>query len=153
VLKIIAAIFEGPAVPVEAHDRKRLEQLCLFIAGCALANVRVQTNGAGHVVLKLKTSLGEGQQLVVAAVAAAQAPEAVGQDAAFEEGVKLVFDELRQVCAGCVFGLSEERRGVLLHKAVQRGLFRAVAFAVDRGAIQRPLELPADGLHARLPKW
>ena len=95
----------------------------------------------------------EGEQLVVAAVAAAQAQEAVGQDAALEEGVELVFDELRQVCAGCVFGLSEERRGVLLHKAVQRGLFRAVAFVVDRGAIRRPLGLPADGLHARLPKW
>jgi len=73
-------------------------------------------------------SAAEGDQLVVAAVATAQAQEAVGQDAAFEEGVELVLDELRQVCAGSVFGLSEERRGVLLHKAVQRGLFRAVAF-------------------------
>ncbi len=104
-------------------------------------------------MLKLNASLGEGQQLVVAAVAAAQAQEAVGQDAALEEGVELVFDELRQVCAGCVYGLSEERRGVLLHMAVQRGLFRAVAFVVDRGAIRRPLGLPTDGLHARLPKW
>ena len=103
----------------------------------------MQTNGAGDVVLKLKTSLGEGQPLVVAAVAAAQAQEAVGQDAALEEGVELVFDELRKVCAGCVFGLSEERRGVLLHMAVQRGLFRAVALVVDRGAVRRPLGLPA----------
>jgi hypothetical protein len=55
--------------------------------------------------------------------------------------------------AASAFGLSEERRGMLLHKAVQRGLFRAVAFVVDRGAIRRPLGLPADGLHARLPKW
>jgi hypothetical protein len=89
----------------------------------------------------------------VAAVATAQAQEAVGQDPAFEEGVELVFDELRQVCAGRVFGLSEERRGVLLHKAVQRGLFRAVAFLVDRGAVRRPPGLPADGLRARLLKW
>ena len=36
--------------------------------------------------------------------------------------------------------------------AVQRGLLRAVALVVDRGAIRRPLGLPADGLHARLPK-
>ena len=86
----------------------------------------------------------------MAAVAAVQAQEAVGQDAAFEERV---LDELRQVCAGCVFGLSEEGRSVLLHQAVQRGLFRAVAFVVDRGAIRRPLGLPADGSHARLPKW
>lgn len=41
---------------------------------------------------------------VVAAVAAAQLREAVGQDAAFEEGVELVFDELRQVGASSVFG-------------------------------------------------
>ena len=95
----------------------------------------------------------EGGQLVVAAVATAQTREAVRQDAAFEEGVELVFDELRQVCPGSAFGLSEECRGVLLHKAVQRGLFRAVAFVVDRGAVRRPLGLPADGLHARLPKW
>ena len=51
---------------------------------------------------------GEGDQLVVAAVAAAHAQEAVGQDAAFEEGVELVFDKLRQVGAGSVFGLVEE---------------------------------------------
>ena len=28
-----------------------------------------------------------------------------------------------------------------------------VALVVDRGAIGRPLGLPADGLHARLPYW
>ncbi len=43
--------------------------------------------------------------------------------------------------------------GVLLHQAVQRGGFRAVALVLDRGAIRRPLGLPADGLHAGLPKW
>ena len=41
---------------------------------------------------------------------------------------------------------------MLLHQAVQRGLFRAMALVVDRGVIRRPLGLPADGLHARLPK-
>ena len=35
----------------------------------------------------------EGDQLVVAAVGAAQAQEAMRQDAEFEEGVELVFDE------------------------------------------------------------
>ena len=77
----------------------------------------------------------------------------MGQDAAFEEGVELVFDELRQVGAGSVFGLGEEGRGVLLYQAVERGLFRAVAFVVDQGAIRRPLGLLYRGLHARLPKW
>ena len=57
----------------------------------------------------------EGDQLVMAAVAAAQAQEAEGQDAAFEESVELVFDELRQVGAGSVLGLPDEGRGVLLH--------------------------------------
>jgi hypothetical protein len=35
----------------------------------------------------------------------------VGQDAAFEEGVELAFDELRKVGAGGIFSLSEEGRG------------------------------------------
>ena len=69
----------------------------------------------------------------------------------FVSGLSL--DELRQVGAGSVFGLGEESRGVLLHQSVQRGLFRAVALVVDRGAIRRPLGLPANGLHAGLPKW
>ena len=71
------------------------------------------------------------------AVAAAQAQEAVRQDAALEEGVELVLDELRQVCADCGLGLREEGRGVLLHQAVQRGLLGAVALVVDRGALLR----------------
>ena len=63
-------------------------------------------------------------QLVVPAIPAAQAQEAVGQDAAFEEGVELVLHELRQVGADGSFGLGDEGRGVLLHQAVQRGLLR-----------------------------
>jgi hypothetical protein len=95
----------------------------------------------------------EDDQLVLGAVAATQAQEAVRQDAAFEEGVELVLDELRQVGAGLGLGLREEGRGVLLYQAVQRGLFRAVALVVDWDAIRRPLGLPANGLHARLPRW
>jgi len=75
------------------------------------------------------------------------------QDAAIQEGVEFVFDELRQVGAGGVLGLGEEGRSVLLHQAVQRGLFRAVAIVVDKGAIRRPLGLLHRGLHAGLPKW
>ena len=44
------------AVRCEAHDRKRLEQLCRYITQPALANERVQCNAAGQVVLKLKTT-------------------------------------------------------------------------------------------------
>ena len=49
--------------------------------------------------------------------------------------------------------LGDEGRGVLLHQAVQRGLFRAVALVVDRGAIRRPLGLLHRGLHEGLPRW
>jgi CheY-like chemotaxis protein len=49
--------------------------------------------------------------------------------------------------------LGHEGHGVRLHEAGQRGLFRAVALVVHLGAIGRPLGLPADGLHARRPKW
>lgn len=94
----------------------------------------------------------ERHQLVVAAVAAAQAQEAVREDAEFEEGVELVFDELRQIGAGLIPSLRENGCGVLLDQAVQRGLFRAVTLVLDRGAIRRPLGRPANGLHARLPK-
>jgi hypothetical protein len=77
----------------------------------------------------------------VATVAATQAQEAMGEE---------VLDELRQVGAGGGFGFGEEGGGVLLHKAVQRGLLGAVALVVDRGAIRRPVGLPTDGLHALL---
>jgi hypothetical protein len=77
----------------------------------------------------------ESDQLVVAAVTAAQPQETVSQDAALEEPAKLVLDELRQVDACSAFGLGNEGRGVLLHQAVQRGLFRAVAFMVNARAI------------------
>ena len=59
---------------------------------------------------------------------------------------------LRQVGSGGGFGLGEEGRGVLLHQAVQRGLFRPVALVVNRRAIGRPLGLAADGLHDGLPR-
>ena len=58
----------------------------------------------------------------MAAVAAAQPQEAVRQDAAFQEGVELVTDELRQPGTCGLFGLGEETLSMLLHKAVQRGL-------------------------------
>jgi hypothetical protein len=58
----------------------------------------------------------------MAAVAAAQAQEPVGQDAALQEGFELVTDELRQPGTCGLFGLGEETLGMLLHQAVQRGL-------------------------------
>ena len=91
----------------------------------------------------------EGDQFVVAAIGAAQAQEAVRQDAALQEGVELVFDELRQAGTGGLFGLGEKALGVLLHQEVKRGLLGSVALVMDRGAItMRPAGLGVVGLHA-----
>jgi hypothetical protein len=98
----------------------------------------------------------EGDQLVVLAVIATQAQAAVRQDAAFQEGVELVLHELRQVGSGCGPSLLEEVGGVLLHQAIQRGLLRSVTLVVDQGAVRRfnrSIRLPANGLHAMLPRW
>ena len=48
------------AVRVEAHDRKRLEQLCRYITRPALSDEWVQLNAAGQVELKLKTPWRDG---------------------------------------------------------------------------------------------
>lgn len=48
------------AVRVEAHDRKRLEQLCRYITRPALSDERVQVNASGQVELKLKTPWRDG---------------------------------------------------------------------------------------------
>ena len=85
----------------------------------------------------------------------AGANKPAGQDASRQEGVEPVVHKLRQVGAGCGLGLLEESRGVLLHQALQRGLFGAVAIVVDCGTIGRPdrrIGLPADGLHTTLPR-
>jgi hypothetical protein len=48
------------AVRVEAHDRKRLEQLCRYIMRPALSDERIQLNAAGQVELQLKTPWRDG---------------------------------------------------------------------------------------------
>jgi hypothetical protein len=48
------------AVRCEAHDRRRLEQLCRYISRLALSDERVQCNDAGQVELKLKTPRRDG---------------------------------------------------------------------------------------------
>ena len=91
----------------------------------------------------------------MSALTAAQPQEAVRQDAAVEDGVKLVLDEARQLRSGAGLGVRDETGGVLLNQAVQRGLFGAVSLIVQRGAIGRPLPctgLPAVGLHDGLPQ-
>ena len=75
------------------------------------------------------------------------------QDAALKEGVELVFDEPRQFTACAGLGVRDEADRMLLHQAVPVGLLGAVALVVERCTIQRPLELPADGLDDGLPRW
>jgi hypothetical protein len=87
----------------------------------------------------------------VAALAAAQAQEAVGQDAALEERVELVLDEPRQLGACAGLGVRDEAGRVLLHQAVQRGLLGAAALVVQRRDIRRPLGLLRRGSHVGLP--
>lgn len=57
------------------------------------------------------------------AFAAAQPEEAVGEDAALEEGVELVFDEPGQFTAGADLGVRDEAGRMLLHQSIQHGLF------------------------------
>ena len=45
---------------VEAHDRKRLEQLCRYITRPALSDERIKLNAAGQVEQKLKTPWRDG---------------------------------------------------------------------------------------------
>jgi hypothetical protein len=52
-------------VRVEAHDRRRLEQLCRYITRPALSDERVQLNAAGQVELKLNTPWRDGTTQLV----------------------------------------------------------------------------------------
>ena len=87
----------------------------------------------------------------MAAFTVAQPQEGLGQDAALEEGVKLVLDESRQLGAGTGLGVRDEAGRVLLHQAVQRGLLGAVAFVVKRGAVR--FVPPAEGPPSSVLLW
>jgi hypothetical protein len=82
----------------------------------------------------------EGQQLVVAALAAARAVEPMRQDAALEVGLELVLDEAWQIRSGAGRGVRDEAGRVLLDQAMQRGLLAAVALVAERRAVRRPAE-------------
>ncbi len=77
----------------------------------------------------------------------------MGQDAARQDGVDLVLDEPPQLGTRAGPGVGAEAGCMLLHQAVKRGPLGAVAFVVERGVIGRPLGLPVDGVHTRLPRW
>jgi hypothetical protein len=75
------------------------------------------------------------------------------QDVERRVNCDLVLDEARQLRAGAGLGVGNEAGRVMLHQAVQRAPLRSMALVVDRGAIRRPLWLPAGRLHDGLPKW
>jgi hypothetical protein len=57
----------------------------------------------------------KGDQLLVAALATAQAQKPVRQNAAGEKGIELVFDKLRQTASPLGFDLRQEAFEVLLN--------------------------------------
>jgi hypothetical protein len=57
---LVSGLTLHAAVRVEAHDRKRLEQLCRCITRPALWDEPVQVNAAWPVELKLKTPWRDG---------------------------------------------------------------------------------------------
>lgn len=75
------------------------------------------------------------------APASRRSQEAAGPDAASQETVELVLHKRRRI--GTSGGLSplEEGRSMPLHQAVQRGVSRAVAPSVNRGATRLPFRL------------
>ena len=82
---------------VEAHDRKRLEQLCRYITRPALSDERVQVNAAGQVELKLKTPWRDGTTHLV------MSPREFMQRLAalVPRPLKRVFDIDMQHCPNC----------------------------------------------------
>lgn len=75
---------------------------------------------------------GEGDEAVVTAAVAVHAGEAVGEDAAVEEGAQLAAHEARKTALGSGGG-GEEGLQVLLQRAVERGGL-GLAAAVAAGA-------------------
>jgi len=50
-----------------SHQRKELERLCRYITRPAIANERLKRNGAGEVVLQLKSAWRDGTTHIQAA--------------------------------------------------------------------------------------
>jgi hypothetical protein len=67
----------------------------------------------------------------MAAVATAQAQEAVGQDAAFEKGIELGSDELGQGRSRLGFNLGKKGFEVFLNYLVKDGVFGTPSLVVD----------------------
>ena len=87
----------------------------------------------------------------MAALAAAQPQEAVSQDAAIQEGA-----ESSLMNRGSLPPVLASVRAIKLAECCctrRYSVLWSMALVVNRGAIGRPLGLPADGLHDGLPRW
>jgi len=71
-------------------------------------------------------------QLLVRAVSTVHAQKTVRQNPAFENGLELVFDKLRQARAGLGLDLSEERLEVFAHQTMQDRLLRPPPLVTGR---------------------
>ena len=69
------------------------------------------------------------------AVRTAHAQKTVGQDAAFEKGLELVYDKLRQARTGFCFDPGEEGLEMFLHDLIQGCFFRAPPFVVKGNGV------------------
>ena len=88
----------------------------------------------------------------MAAIPAAQAQEAVRQDAALQEGVGLFLDELLQFTSGAGLSVRDVAGRVLLHQAVQLGFLGPVAIVVHQAHSGRAalwLAWPRGGVHGK----
>jgi hypothetical protein len=78
---------------------------------------------------------GKRHQLLMRAVSAAHAQKTMRQDAAFEKGLELVFDELRQARTGSRFDLGEEGLELFLHHLIERRFLRAPPLVGEGSAV------------------
>ena len=72
---------------------------------------------------------------------ATQAQKTMGQNAAFEKGIEVIFDEFGQARSGLSFDLGDEGLEVFLYPRVEGCLFRAPPLVVNlvfsRGSLNR----------------
>ena len=81
----------------------------------------------------------------------AQAQISVGQNAAFEKSLELVFDKLRQARSGPRFDLSEEALKLFLYHLIERRFFRAPPLVMKSRRMSSQRRFKRSAHDARLP--
>jgi len=89
---------------------------------------------------KAASFASERNQLLMAALAAAQAEKPVRQNAAGEKGIELGFDKLRQAASTLGFDLRQEGFEVFLNQSIEGGFFGTPPLVMDWGCCRRALE-------------